>query len=334
MKRRPKSLHLILICLISLSACRMPAPSSPSTTQINPEALFTAAALTAEAMRAAELPGTSTATSAILDLDTPSPFPTDTPTPTGPVVATVVLSTPAPEGASGDIAEFVEDVTVPDGMTFAPHQAFTKTWRIKNTGTTTWTTEYKLVFVRGALMRAPASIPLPREVPPGETVDLSVDMVAPAQDGIYQSFWLLRNASGQTFGVGLAAMDPIWVTIAVSSALAPLATTTPTSVRVVSALNLVLDHSLYTGACPHIFRLKVEFEVRSPTTVSFYLEGGTSQGREINLQPPFTRTLDVGTQIVEFEITFTESLEAWLRLVFTQPEAQVSDEVHLILTCE
>lgn len=334
MKKHFTPIYILCIFMMGLSACRMPAPSSPATTQISPEALFTAAAMTAEALRSAELLDASTASPESSVLISPSPFPSETPTPTGPVVATVVLPTMSTAGAAGDIAEFVDDITVEDGTTFAPLQSFTKTWRIKNTGTTTWTTDYRLVFVRGALMRAPASVPLPREVPPGEVVDLSVDMVAPAQEGIYQSFWLLRNANGQTFGVGLSAMDPIWVTIAVSAALASPSGATPPGVQVVNALKLTLDHTLYTGACPHIFRAKVEFELRSPTTVSFYLEGGTSQGREIQLLPQITRTLELGTQVMEFEITFSESLEAWLRIIFTQPEAQVSDEVHFTLTCE
>jgi hypothetical protein len=36
-------------------------------------------------------------------------------------------------------------------------------------------------------------------VSPGQEVDLSLDMVAPATPGTYQSFWKFRNASGIIF---------------------------------------------------------------------------------------------------------------------------------------
>ena len=39
-----------------------------------------------------------------------------------------------------DQAQFVSDLTVPDGSSFAPGATFTKTWRLKTIGTCTWTT--------------------------------------------------------------------------------------------------------------------------------------------------------------------------------------------------
>ena len=38
-----------------------------------------------------------------------------------------------------DQAQFVSDLTAPDGSSFAPGAAFTKTWRLMNIGTCTWT---------------------------------------------------------------------------------------------------------------------------------------------------------------------------------------------------
>ena len=48
-----------------------------------------------------------------------------------------------------DRAQFVADVTVPDGTRYDPGATFTKTWRLKNIGTCTWTTSYTLVFDSG-----------------------------------------------------------------------------------------------------------------------------------------------------------------------------------------
>src|ERR1700704_1212338 len=37
-----------------------------------------------------------------------------------------------------DAATFVSDVTIADGTVMKPGQSFTKTWRISNSGSTTW----------------------------------------------------------------------------------------------------------------------------------------------------------------------------------------------------
>lgn len=96
-------------------------------------------------------------------------------------------------------------------------QAFIKTWRIKNVGTCTWTIDYKLVFASGDQMGGPNSLPLPVEVAPGETFDMSVGLIAPAQVGAYQSNWELQSSSGINFGVGEAANKPIWVKLRVEA---------------------------------------------------------------------------------------------------------------------
>ncbi|MDI6770896.1 MAG: NBR1-Ig-like domain-containing protein, partial [Anaerolineales bacterium] len=116
-----------------------------------------------------------------------------------------------------DWAQFVADVTVPDGATYAPGTAFTKTWRLKNIGTCTWTTSYALVFVSGSQMGAPSMVNLPSSVAPGGTVDVSVNMTAPAVNGHYRGYWQLRNASGVLFGIGTYANKSFWVDINVST---------------------------------------------------------------------------------------------------------------------
>ena len=95
-------------------------------------------------------------------------------------------------------------------------QAFTKTWRLKNAGSCTWTTSYKLVYYSGEQMSAPTTVNLPWGARSGQTVDISVNMVAPSTAGKYRGFWILANASGQFFGIGANASNPIWVEINVS----------------------------------------------------------------------------------------------------------------------
>ncbi len=133
------------------------------------------------------------------------------------LMPTVVIPTARARALSTcDWAQFVADVTVPDGTSFAPGAAFKKTWRLKNIGTCTWTTAYALAFDSGERMGAPTSINLPSSVAPGQTVDVSVDMTAPGAAGHYIGYWKFKNAAGVLFGIGSTANRSFWVEINVS----------------------------------------------------------------------------------------------------------------------
>ena len=112
-----------------------------------------------------------------------------------------------------ECASFVSDVTVADGSYVAPGSTFVKTWRIRNNGTTTWTTNYQLVFVSGTQMASVNSVNLPYNIGPGQSVDISVTMTAPTQAGSYKSSWMLVNESGQRFGVGTNCQTAVWAEI-------------------------------------------------------------------------------------------------------------------------
>lgn len=140
----------------------------------------------------------------------PTPFPANQPTVTPlPPVATL---TPPP---CWDGMKFVADVTYPDNNMknppfITPGTAFVKTWRVQNTGTCAWTPNYRLVFAYGNISGAQMSgqpLNIPGDVAPGQTVDLSVSMVAPMTPATYQGFWQIENASGARFG------QTIWVGI-------------------------------------------------------------------------------------------------------------------------
>jgi hypothetical protein len=138
--------------------------------------------------------------------------PTATPT-TAPPTQTSAPPTPTVPPVPCDWAQFVSDVTVKDGTNFRPDEKFTKTWRLKNIGTCTWTTEYSLAYSSGTTMDGPARVSLPQSVPPGGTVDVSVNLIAPSGDGTYTGKWMLRNANGAWFGLGAKANQEFWVRI-------------------------------------------------------------------------------------------------------------------------
>ncbi|HET9907431.1 MAG TPA: NBR1-Ig-like domain-containing protein [Anaerolineales bacterium] len=147
----------------------------------------------------------------------PAPPSTLTPLPALTPTSTPFIQPPPVISPSGcDKASFVTDVTVPDGTLFAPGAAFTKTWRLKNAGSCTWTTAYKFLFYSGEQMSAPTSINIPSTVRPSGTVDLTVNMVAPGSPGKFRGNWVLSNANGALFGISTSATMPIWVEINVA----------------------------------------------------------------------------------------------------------------------
>ncbi|MGB8981624.1 MAG: NBR1-Ig-like domain-containing protein, partial [Anaerolineales bacterium] len=115
--------------------------------------------------------------------------------------------------ADCDRVQFVSDLTVPDGSAFAPGAGFTKTWRLMNAGTCTWTTGYNLVWSGGDSLGAPVSVRLPADVPPGQMVDVSVNLTAPPTVGHYKALFKISNAAGAQFGIGESAGDPFWADI-------------------------------------------------------------------------------------------------------------------------
>jgi hypothetical protein len=130
-----------------------------------------------------------------------------------------LLPTQTASAAFCDAALFVADVTVPDGTIFPSVTPFVKTWRLKNIGTCTWTTSYKLVFAGGTDLSGPEATLLPTAVAPGATVDLSLNLVSLAGNGTYRGYWQLMNAAGARFGLGTAADKPFWVEIVVQGGI-------------------------------------------------------------------------------------------------------------------
>jgi hypothetical protein len=139
--------------------------------------------------------------------------PTLTPVPATatPVPAT---NTPVPTAVSYcDWVTFIKDVTIPDGTQLSAGEVFTKVWRLQNRGTCTWTPDYMLVFTSGDQMGSTTAVRLPGNVAPGQTVDVSITLTAPAVAGYHISYWMLRNPSGALFGSGNKAQEAFYVEI-------------------------------------------------------------------------------------------------------------------------
>lgn len=200
---------ITLLFALLLSAC-----SAIGTGQQN--AAETAAAQTVAAaqtgtvvaevnMEATQLSQTETALAMPTNTPEPSPTPTLTATPTEEIGDPLC-----------NFGGFVEDVTVEDRSVLDPDTPFEKVWRLENLGECTWTTDYRVVFVSGYQMEAPTSTNLAANVAPGETVDISLNMVSPGQPGVYTGYWELQSSDGEVFGVGKDGETPFWVRIRVT----------------------------------------------------------------------------------------------------------------------
>lgn len=210
---------VIALTILVLLACNLPgavAPTPTSQNTVQTAAVKTVIAhLTQDVTNVTQAVSTALATAVIPTLlPSSTPYPTYTPFPTQPPPPPATFTPiPSPTPIPCNRAEFVKDVTVPDGTTFAPGTTFTKTWRLKNTGSCTWTTKYAVVFVSGNQMSG-VNTALPNNVPPNQTVDASVVMIAPGGEGTYKGNWMLSNGTNR-FGIGQDASKSFWVSIKV-----------------------------------------------------------------------------------------------------------------------
>lgn len=186
----------LLLMAVLFSACaKTPASPTPDKNMMITELAGT---IQAQLTQTAEALPKATFTS------TPAPTNTITPTvlaTTAPVLTnTPALTSTATRPAVSDKAEYLGQ-DPKDDTVFAPGQTFTMTWQLKNTGATTWSTKYSFrYFFSDPTARFSASdITLPKEVKPGETANISLQMTAPTTPGEYTSSWVLTNQDGVNF---------------------------------------------------------------------------------------------------------------------------------------
>jgi hypothetical protein len=214
-------LPILIISGLTLAACNLPINKTPATE--SPSVDQTLAAATIQAKVGEYLTQTAQGSQAQVVTATPGTggsivYITATPQP---ATATSVPPTQAPTSTTVPIpcnqAGWVTDVTIPDGTEVVAGSSFVKTWRVRNTGSCTWGSGYAIVFSSGNAMGAAPSTTLPSSVQPGQTVDISVAMVAPADKGNYKGSWIMRAPGGSTFGVGLNGGGPVTVSIVVTT---------------------------------------------------------------------------------------------------------------------
>jgi hypothetical protein len=291
-KIRPVIIMLLsgVLLISGISACNLPRKSRTTPTPSEFEMIGTQAAETvmAQLTQVNKPPVTPAGPGGLPTTSVNLPIvsgPDATITPTTAILPTFTL--PQASGQC-DRAKYVEDVSVPDNTSFAPGEAFVKTWRLQNSGTCTWTSAYALIFIGGNKMGALDVIPLAVDVPPGSTVDLSVAMQAPNTAGTHRGEWMLRNPAGQVFGTGNNNDLPIWVQIKVAGG----------GGAVLDAFDFVSNAdsaSWYSGVAPNLPGMPLTFggTTDNPNGVAavadqVILENGAVSGKLL-LMAPFSQ---------------------------------------------
>lgn len=328
MKNKLKPFLILSVVWVFLAAC---GPDTEGTTPtLRPDMVLTAAAQTAN-VRLTEL-----AKPIPTETMAPTPVQTETlpeATPSAVVAATfeqLVTATATLGGTSTGTnqAEYVADITVPDGSDFHPGESFTKVWRLRNAGSATWTPGYALVFIGGSQMDGPDSVSLTQEVPPGGTVDLEVDLVAPQTSGTYRGFWEMRSAAGDLFTTAVyVEIDVVTTTTGVEP------TSPPSSEARVTDASISVDNAS-PDECPYSFIFTANFTLNKGTMVTYQLEAGTNTpGFVFSLPGPVSNDFSAGNHTLTYTLDISDSVDGWAQLYISIPNKVRSNQVNFSLDC-
>jgi len=97
---------------------------------------------------------------------------------------------------------FVRDVTIPENATITANEKFEKIWRVQNNGSVAWPAGVMLKAVDPIddQLTVLSNCSLGKPVAPGEEVNVSVLLQAPARVGRSVSYWRMFTKDGEAFG--------------------------------------------------------------------------------------------------------------------------------------
>jgi Ig-like domain from next to BRCA1 gene len=228
----------------------------------------------------------------------------------------------APPASSSDIkpcysADFVSDVTIPDGTIVSPGQTFWKTWRVTNSGSCAWDSSYKFVFMDGDIMGGGYVYSFPGAAAPGQTVDIPIQLYAPQAAGTYTGTWAIEAPDKTIFGVGQYS-QPLSVKVVV-------VTGTPANNRTASPYGVAdVTYNDVIRVCKKantLWTYSANISSNGPVTVIFTWE--QSDGHNFpNNKITFTDATTV-TRSNDWQQGIASSTNPrWVRLVVTSPTYQ------------
>jgi hypothetical protein len=231
-------LMLALVLTIIVSACGASAKQTPT---LDPAAVYTQVAATVQA-------GIMQTQAA---MSSPTVAPTNTPSPTVAITPSITSSslTPiptltqyipssgsTPPSATGDDLKWIADVSYPDCSVLSPGEEFVKTWKVQNSGTSTWTKDYYLLWTdiknydpnnyKKVVVQSEKK--LGEEIKPGDQVELDMKIVAPDTNGVYKIFYVMMNPNVKYSAARIGFGESLWVLFVVNDTPATPITTCPT----------------------------------------------------------------------------------------------------------
>jgi hypothetical protein len=210
--QRRTLLHWLAVLALVVMSCdvsTLVAPAPPVPT-LGPGGINTIVAQTAGAaatQTAALVPPSLTPTAT----PTASRTPTVTPslTPTFLFVLATLSKTPTPGPASGDLSCNLVSQSPQDGATLNKNEAFTVSWKVRNTGASTWdSTAVDFIYLSGTKMASVKVSDLPKSVAAGDTTTLKLGMTAPSNSGSYKTVWTLRQGKTEFCKVNISIVVP------------------------------------------------------------------------------------------------------------------------------
>ncbi len=218
-----------------------------------------------------------------------------------PVIVPVIVPTQAGKASSCiNSMVYYSDVTIKDGQQMSPGERFRKVWRVYNNGSCTWNAGYSFVYVSGDRMDG-QNISIPTTVAPGQTVDLAVDLVAPAGSGSYRGNWQMRSPQGTNFG------ETIWVKVRVAGNQPAYPTMSPSDGQKYTPINI---NSFYAdgyegpeGSCTNVY-----WSTKGASSVEITVDGvsmyrGDSVNGSKQLCGPITNSGNHFVQLYAFNVT-------------------------------
>jgi hypothetical protein len=194
---KTKLFIIMIIVVLLLTACNTAPTASPTT---DPAALASQAVQTYQV----QLSQTSNAAAAV----TGTPIPLGFTVEPEPSITFTLPATPSIEPNIVDKAELVSQFPA-DNNEEGKSEKFNVVWVVKNTGPNTWNRNYKLRYYSGLAMSQRSAYNFPQDVPPGGTVRLTANMIAPNYTGHFTTTWVLTNDKGQNFYTVFLTIDII-----------------------------------------------------------------------------------------------------------------------------
>ena len=181
----------IVIVLLFISACSNKTPT-PDLAKVNTMIAQTVA-----------VQQTRTEIARPTNTPTKPPVPTNTPVPPTSTVASTsslpTATTPAAQPISGTDGGTWVASNPADKTAQLQGQTFKVNVKLMNTGTSTWTTDYGIRYISGAITASVDTYYMPISVAPGAQVEITVTLTAPTKTGMLRGDWVIFNTANAAF---------------------------------------------------------------------------------------------------------------------------------------